>query len=206
MFKLCINSEWTCRDCKYVQKADAVDETGLSIQIQDPSGGKLQDYIRQYLHDRVDGARCESCGSVGNRTRNRTIEAAPEVLFIHLQRFRYGPGKHGHWVPKKEVKEVEFPQMLDLSAYGANEKLRGKDVLRYKLSSVVAHHGSLTSGHYIAYAEAPTTGVMEFNDDSARACDRSRMFRPSGGFTPYILTYVSDELTKLNKNATALNI
>lgn len=195
IFKLQILSQWTCQDCKAIHTASPADEAGLQVTLRKSGKASLVDYVRDCFHDVVNDARCDNplCQSKSDRTRTRTINAAPEVLFVQLARFKQDyDARTRRYRASKDTRPVIFEQTLDLSEYAVRPEMRERGTLLYKLSSVVAHAGSLHGGHYIAFAEGPT-GVMEFDDESVRECSRQKMLKPDGSFTPYILTYTAVE-------------
>ena len=168
-----------------------MDETGISVSLRKDKG-TLRDYIRAYFHDTVEDARCDNplCQSKSNRTRTRTINAAPACLFVQLARFeQHYDRRTGKFRASKDSRPVAYERELDLGEFAVVKGQR----LRYRLSSVVAHAGSLHGGHYIAYAEkeGEKGGCMEFNDDAVREVQGGKLLNPGGGFTPYILTYVA---------------
>lgn len=197
LFKLRVLSQWICEDCSEVHTSNPQDETGLSLQLKSPAGAKnILDYVGAYFSDTVSDARCENlnCRSKRDRRRTRTIGAAPRVLFVQLQRFEshYNAATR-QFRTNKIDKDVRFPQELDLSAFAHEQSLKRQKAFTYKLSSVVAHSGTLRFGHYVAFAEGPTGAVRKFDDEFASASSMAEMLRPQGSFVPYILTYVSTE-------------
>jgi len=204
MFKLRVLSEWTCQGCQQVHTAQPQDETGLQLQITSPAGPNttIQSFVEAYFSDVVIDAECERCKSRSNRRRVRTINAPPEVLFIQLQRFERDYNiSTGRFTTSKITKDVPFGQWLDLSRFAQSQTFRHPGSLRYKLSSVVAHQGTLNNGHYIAFGQGPQ-GVLKYNDSRVTKSSLSEMLHPSNDFTPYILTYTICESTTANAETT----
>lgn len=199
IFKLRILSQWICQDCAEVHTSTPQDETGLSLQLKQPADAKqLDQYIGAYFHDTVSDARCANlnCRSKRDRTRLRTIGAAPRVLFVQLQRFEsHYDARTRQFRTNKISKDVRFSQELDLSAYAHDTSLQRQKALKYRLSSVISHAGTLRSGHYITYAEGPKGILRKFDDEYVSSSDPAEMMRSQGSFVPYILTYTSCEPT-----------
>lgn len=95
---------------------------------------------------------------------------------------------------------MPIPEFLDLSPFAADAERRKRSGgggggegagWRYRLSSVVAHAGTLKFGHYVAFAAGPDGRVGKFDDDSVGPSSLKEMMRPEGSFTPYILTYLA---------------
>uniref|UniRef100_A0A2I3GT75 Ubiquitin carboxyl-terminal hydrolase n=1 Tax=Nomascus leucogenys TaxID=61853 RepID=A0A2I3GT75_NOMLE len=83
----------------------------------------------------------------------------PEILCIHLKRFR-----HEVMYSFKINSHVSFPlEGLDLRPFLAKECT--SQITTYDLLSVICHHGTAGSGHYIAYCQNVINGQWyEFDD------------------------------------------
>uniref|UniRef100_A0A8C8LRG0 Ubiquitin carboxyl-terminal hydrolase n=1 Tax=Oncorhynchus tshawytscha TaxID=74940 RepID=A0A8C8LRG0_ONCTS len=83
----------------------------------------------------------------------------PEILCIHLKRFR-----HEVMYSFKINSHVAFPlEGLDLQPFLAKDSL--SQITTYDLLSVICHHGTAGSGHYIAYCQNVINGQWyEFDD------------------------------------------
>uniref|UniRef100_A0A8C7HKG5 Ubiquitin carboxyl-terminal hydrolase n=1 Tax=Oncorhynchus kisutch TaxID=8019 RepID=A0A8C7HKG5_ONCKI len=83
----------------------------------------------------------------------------PEILCIHLKRFR-----HEVMYSFKINSHVAFPlEGLDLRPFLAKDSL--SQITTYDLLSVICHHGTAGSGHYIAYCQNVINGQWyEFDD------------------------------------------
>uniref|UniRef100_A0A671QWH0 Ubiquitin carboxyl-terminal hydrolase n=1 Tax=Sinocyclocheilus anshuiensis TaxID=1608454 RepID=A0A671QWH0_9TELE len=83
----------------------------------------------------------------------------PEILCIHLKRFR-----HEVMYSFKINSHVSFPlEGLDLKPFLAKES--PSQITTYDLLSVICHHGTAGSGHYIAYCQNVINGQWyEFDD------------------------------------------
>uniref|UniRef100_A0A674JRX9 Ubiquitin carboxyl-terminal hydrolase n=1 Tax=Terrapene triunguis TaxID=2587831 RepID=A0A674JRX9_9SAUR len=83
----------------------------------------------------------------------------PEILCIHLKRFR-----HEVMYSFKINSHVSFPlEGLDLRPFLAKECV--SQITTYDLLSVICHHGTAGSGHYIAYCQNVINGQWyEFDD------------------------------------------
>lgn len=83
----------------------------------------------------------------------------PEVLCIHLKRFR-----HELTFPSKIANFVSFPLTdLDMRPYLYNNCRN--EATSYDLTSVICHHGTANGGHYTCYAINPGTGQWYELDD-----------------------------------------
>lgn len=85
----------------------------------------------------------------------------PEILCIHLKRFR-----HELMFSTKIGTHVSFPlEGLDLQPFVAKDS--PAQIVTYDLLSVICHHGTASSGHYIAYCRNNLNNLWyEFDDQS----------------------------------------
>ncbi|XP_013921963.1 PREDICTED: ubiquitin carboxyl-terminal hydrolase 20 [Thamnophis sirtalis] len=102
---------------------------------------------------------CERCKKLRNGVKYCKVLQLPEVLCIHLKRFR-----HEVMYSFKINSHVSFPlEGLDLRPFLAKESI--SKVTNYDLLSVICHHGTAGSGHYIAYCQNMINGQWyEFDD------------------------------------------
>ncbi|XP_066896616.1 ubiquitin carboxyl-terminal hydrolase 20 isoform X3 [Kogia breviceps] len=102
---------------------------------------------------------CERCKKLRNGVKYCKVLRLPEILCIHLKRFR-----HEVMYSFKINSHVSFPlEGLDLRPFLAKECT--SQITTYDLLSVICHHGTAGSGHYIAYCQNVINGQWyEFDD------------------------------------------
>lgn len=102
---------------------------------------------------------CEKCNKLRNGIKFSRVLALPEMLCVHLKRFR-----HDLSYSSKISSPVNFPLTgLDMRQY-LHKDCKSK-VSTYDLSAVICHHGTVGSGHYVCYAKhAPTDKWYEYDD------------------------------------------
>uniref|UniRef100_A0A452IQY8 Ubiquitin carboxyl-terminal hydrolase n=1 Tax=Gopherus agassizii TaxID=38772 RepID=A0A452IQY8_9SAUR len=98
-------------------------------------------------------------GELRNGVKYCKVLRLPEILCIHLKRFR-----HEVMYSFKINSHVSFPlEGLDLRPFLAKECV--SQITTYDLLSVICHHGTAGSGHYIAYCQNVINGQWyEFDD------------------------------------------
>uniref|UniRef100_A0A8C1Q9S0 Ubiquitin carboxyl-terminal hydrolase n=1 Tax=Cyprinus carpio TaxID=7962 RepID=A0A8C1Q9S0_CYPCA len=98
-------------------------------------------------------------GKLRNGVKYCKVLRLPEILCIHLKRFR-----HEIMYSFKINSHVSFPlEGLDLKPFLAKES--PSQITTYDLLSVICHHGTAGSGHYIAYCQNVINGQWyEFDD------------------------------------------
>ncbi|XP_034520558.1 ubiquitin carboxyl-terminal hydrolase 20 isoform X3 [Ailuropoda melanoleuca] len=102
---------------------------------------------------------CERCKKLRNGVKYCKVLRLPEILCIHLKRFR-----HEVMYSFKISSHVSFPlEGLDLRPFLAKECT--SQITTYDLLSVICHHGTAGSGHYVAYCQNVINGQWyEFDD------------------------------------------
>jgi ubiquitin carboxyl-terminal hydrolase 20/33 len=104
---------------------------------------------------------CEKCNKLRNGIKFSRVLALPEILCVHLKRFR-----HDLSYSSKISSPVIFPLTnLDMQQY-LHKDCKSK-AATYDLNAVICHHGTVGSGHYICYAKhSPSNKWYEFDDQT----------------------------------------
>ncbi|XP_038267977.1 LOW QUALITY PROTEIN: ubiquitin carboxyl-terminal hydrolase 33 [Dermochelys coriacea] len=125
----------------------------------------LQDCLAAFFaRDELKGDNmysCEKCKKLRNGVKFCKVQKFPEILCIHLKRFR-----HELMFSTKIGTHVSFPlEGLDLQPFVAKDS--PAQIVTYDLLSVICHHGTASSGHYIAYCRNNLNNLWyEFDDQS----------------------------------------
>eukprot|EP00742_Colponemidia_sp_Colp-10_P013408 GILJ01015143.1.p1 GENE.GILJ01015143.1~~GILJ01015143.1.p1 ORF type:complete len:261 (-),score=30.13 GILJ01015143.1:231-1013(-) len=168
---------------------DSTEDSGSeedSSESDDPStqrgNGRRIDSYRPELSDcldsftsseSLDGFKCEKCGRSSTSKKQMLISKLPNVLCLHIKRWRTVFTGSGQAFRSHRVKvgtKVGFPlENLDMSRYlhpriDSTEDVRKcvdrmgdtNESFLYDLSSVVVHHGKAEEqGHYTTYSKDP---------------------------------------------------
>lgn len=121
---------------------------------------------------------CSGCGSKQKSTKQFRVRRLPQVLCLHLKRFRW----HNYFRTKVDT-GISFPlRALDMSRF----VLERRRAMLYDLAAVIVHHGSgAGSGHYTAFAH--NSGQwFHCNDQTVRAAAAGAV----QACKPYILFYI----------------
>ncbi|KAJ8718592.1 hypothetical protein PYW08_002829 [Mythimna loreyi] len=133
---------------------------------------------------------CSSCKSKQKSTKQFWIRRLPNVLCLHLKRFRW----HNYFRTKVDT-SISFPlHSLDMSRFVLSNvpdtRRSGLGNNLYDLAAVIVHHGSgAGSGHYTAFA-INDAQWFHFNDQTVRATDAAAV----AACKPYILFYIRQEI------------
>ncbi|XP_061879259.1 ubiquitin carboxyl-terminal hydrolase 33 isoform X2 [Entelurus aequoreus] len=132
----------------------------------------LQDCLAAFFaRDELKGDNmysCEKCKKLRNGVKFCKMQSLPEILCIHLKRFR-----HELMFSTKIGTHVSFPlEGLDLQPFLTKDS--SAQTANYDLLSVICHHGTASSGHYIAYCRNNVNNLWyEFDDQSVTEVSES---------------------------------
>jgi ubiquitin carboxyl-terminal hydrolase 20/33 len=108
---------------------------------------------------------CEKCKKLRNGVKRCSLFELPEVLCVHLKRFRLFEYGGGIGFSGKVSQYVQFPlDGLDLKRFLHSDC--PNKVTNYRLLGTIVHMGSFTGGHYVAYIR---------RGDQWYVCDDSRV-------------------------------
>ncbi|XP_066537340.1 ubiquitin carboxyl-terminal hydrolase 33 [Hoplias malabaricus] len=161
----------------------------------------LQDCLAAFFaRDELKGDNmysCEKCKKLRNGVKFCKVQSLPEILCIHLKRFR-----HELMFSTKISTHVSFPlDGLDLQPFLAKDS--SAQITTYDLLSVICHHGTASSGHYIAYCRNDLNQLWyEFDDQSVTEVSESCVQNAEA----YVLFYKksNEEAQKERRKVTAL--
>jgi ubiquitin carboxyl-terminal hydrolase 9/13 len=106
---------------------------------------------REWLRDK-DKYRCDKCNTLVEAARDLKVSQLPQILTIHLKRFKWG--SYGTRM-EKVTHCVDCPDELDLPKMILRDPKRQIHESKYKLIAFVVHFGSSASfGHYTTYVRA----------------------------------------------------
>ena len=112
---------------------------------------------------------CPKCKSEQLAEKKMEIYSCPDILIIHLKRFRN---------EQKLDTLVNYP-LTDLDITQHVKKAKNEKYV-YDLFAVGNHYGSIHGGHYVAYAKNYLNGKWyEFNDDSVSEMNESNVVTQS---------------------------
>ncbi|XP_036452159.1 ubiquitin carboxyl-terminal hydrolase 33 [Colossoma macropomum] len=161
----------------------------------------LQDCLAAFFaRDELKGDNmysCEKCKKLRNGVKFCKVQSLPEILCVHLKRFR-----HELMFSTKISTHVSFPlDGLDLQPFLAKDS--SAQITTYDLLSVICHHGTASSGHYIAYCRNDLNQLWyEFDDQSVTEVSESCVQNAEA----YVLFYKksNEEAQKERRRVTAL--
>ncbi|EGR34211.1 ubiquitin specific peptidase 8, putative, partial [Ichthyophthirius multifiliis] len=106
----------------------------------------IQEFTKEEYLDQNEWWYCFKCKKNRKSTKQIDLWKLPNILIIHLKRFRFDKN-----IKAKIKNFVDFPiQNFDLQPYTIG---RQRDQPIYDLFAISNHEGNLSSGHYTAYAK-----------------------------------------------------
>lgn len=201
-----LQSEVRCLNCSTESKKhdpfldlslDIPDKFQLSRKYKDNEGGippcNISDCLTSFIEveelAETELYYCSTCKSKQRSTKRFWIHRLPNVLCLHLKRFRW----HNFFRTKIDT-NITFPvTALDMSQYVLSNlhdtRRSGSGSNLYDLAAVIVHHGSgAGSGHYTAFA-VNDGQWFHFNDSTVRPTECGVVAKCK----PYILFYIRRE-------------
>ncbi|XP_014283292.1 ubiquitin carboxyl-terminal hydrolase 31 isoform X1 [Halyomorpha halys] len=182
--KLVLEWDLRAKDSMVVDDADhVVEHSSVKLLKQNSElGGSvtLEECFQLYTKEEVLGAEdawhCPSCNLKQEVVKKLGLWSLPDILVIHLKRFRQPPPKNPNRSTIKLTTLVDFPANgFDMSPHlcgsgNSNmwlKKGQGSQNNTYDLYAVCNHHGqNLHTGHYTAYCRNPYNGQWYCFDDT----------------------------------------
>ncbi|XP_013182377.1 PREDICTED: ubiquitin carboxyl-terminal hydrolase 20 isoform X1 [Papilio xuthus] len=159
----------------------------------------LQDCLAAFFSaDELKGDNmysCSRCNKLRNGVKMSGVVRLPEVLCVHLKRFR-----HELMFSAKVAARVSFP-INDLNMAPYTHKECTSRVSRYALSAVICHAGTAGGGHYTCVART-ATGWHAFDDAAVTPVPPHHLHSCEA----YVLFYrkVNPQMTVLRQKASEI--
>ncbi|KAJ2882898.1 hypothetical protein IWW38_005606, partial [Coemansia aciculifera] len=183
LFEGLLTNETRCLSCECVTSRD---ETILDVSVDIHENTSVANCLNQFAagellcHD--NKFYCDNCGGLQEAERRMRLKRLPNILALHLKRFKY------HEVLGRYVKlsyRVNFPTELRVP----NTTEETEDML-YSLSAVVVHlGGGPFHGHYISIVRSGEKWVL-FDDDCVEIIKESELSNYFGDFPNFGSGYV----------------
>jgi len=152
-------------------------------------GVSLNDCLRRYCAPEYltgkEQYHCERCKRKNDCEKRILFKELPEILCIHLKRFRFD-NAYGWFAGSKNSRVVIFPVTthLDMSQFMEDPP---NQPVEYRLIGLIQHIGSMGGGHYIAYCQHKRKAQdwYEFDDVQVNPVMPEQVERAE----PYVLFY-----------------
>ncbi|KAL5535922.1 hypothetical protein ACEPAF_4016 [Sanghuangporus sanghuang] len=192
LFEGILTSETRCLTCETVSSRD---EAFLDLSIDIEQNSSVTACLRQFSASEMlchkNKFFCDSCCGLQEAEKRMKIKRLPNVLALHLKRFKYQEDV-GKYI--KLAYRVAFP--LELRLFNTADDAVDPDRL-YGLFAIVVHIGNGPHhGHYVAIVKSGASWLV-FDDDSVdsiKESDISKYFGDSNSGSAYVLYYQALDL------------
>lgn len=189
-------SEVICSSCNH--KSTSFEPfTVLSVETAQDGETTLEKCLNDFSNlENMTGDNmynCDRCKIKVDATKKLYIWEPPEILIVHLKRFKTEYISPKYSKTSKTSSKVVFP-MDGLSLDNNYSPLQIKNNgVTYKLWSIVLHKGNCNCGHYIAYCRNPVNKLWyEFNDDTVIHVPDETIEKEVITENAYVMFYVRD--------------
>ncbi|KAJ2125844.1 hypothetical protein IW147_000615 [Coemansia sp. RSA 720] len=183
LFEGLLTNETRCLSCESVTSRD---ETILDVSVDIHENTSVTNCLNQFAAGELlchnNKFYCDNCGGLQEAERRMRLKRLPNILALHLKRFKYHEGL-GRYV--KLSYRVNFPTELRVP----NTTEDTEDVL-YSLSAIVVHlGGGPFHGHYISIVRSGDKWVL-FDDDCVEIIDENELSNYFGDYPNFGSGYV----------------
>ncbi|KAJ2788082.1 hypothetical protein GGI15_000103 [Coemansia interrupta] len=183
LFEGLLSNETKCLSCERVTSRD---ERILDVSVDIHESSSVTSCLRQFAAGELlchnNKFYCDSCGGLQEAERRMRLKRLPNILAVHLKRFKYHEGL-GRYV--KLSYRVNFPTELRVP----NTTEETGDHL-YSLAAVVVHlGGGPFHGHYISLVRSGGLWIL-FDDDSVEVIGENELENYFGDQPNYGSGYV----------------
>jgi len=183
IFEGILTNETKCLCCENVTSKD---ESFLDLSVDIEQNTSITQCLKQFsatemLHGR-DKFWCDNCNNKQEAQKRIKIKRLPNVLVLHLKRFKYIEQTQRY---KKLAYRVVFP--FELRLQNTTDDARNPERL-YQLFAIVIHLGSgPNQGHYISIIKSNGRWLL-FDDENIELVDENDI-KISFGFTDEMMAH-----------------
>ncbi|BFZ03663.1 hypothetical protein BsWGS_06702 [Bradybaena similaris] len=174
-----LRSQVTCLRCH--AKSDTFDPfMDLSLDIKGVSTVEeaLAKFVKPETLDNENAYKCPKCKNKVRAQKRFSIEKAPNVLTLQLNRFDFH-----HHLSGKINRFIKYPEKINLRSYMSQ---RVGEPIMYHLYGVLVHSGhSSEHGHYYSFVKSPSKTWYCMNDSVVQQAGSNNVFSADA----YVLFY-----------------
>lgn len=169
MFEGTMTSETRCLTCETVSQRD---EAFLDLSVDLEQHSSVTSCLNRFSEEEMLCERnkfhCDNCGGLQEAEKRMKIKKLPQVLALHLKRFKYTEDLQRL---QKLHHKVVYPYHLRL--FNTTDDAEDPDQL-YELYAVVVHiGGGPYHGHYVSIIKTQDRGWLLFDDEMVEPVDQS---------------------------------
>lgn len=140
----------------------------------------LKESMDEYFKEDEIEYRCDKCKEKNNNIMLKKLLDLKKYMLITLKKFDYNP-EIGRISKKHNA--ISYPQSIDVTSYTLS-----KNIINYKLISVINHKGMLNYGHYYSFTNYKDRWFL-CNDERVMPLDINQHEKNNAA---YILVYEKD--------------
>ncbi|KAJ2511414.1 hypothetical protein GGI11_005116, partial [Coemansia sp. RSA 2049] len=168
LFEGLLTNETRCLSCENITSRD---ETMLDVSVDIHENTSVTNCLNQFAAGELmchnNKFHCDNCGGLQEAERRMRLKRLPNILALHLKRFKYNNSLGRH---VKLSYRINFPTELRVP----NTAEETEDVL-YSLSAIVVHlGGGMFHGHYISIVRSGDKWVL-FDDDCVEVISENEL-------------------------------
>lgn len=188
LFQGVLTNETRCLSCETITNRD---EEFLDLSINVAPYTSVSSCLRIFSDSEMLAGRnkffCDTCSSLQEAEKRMKIKSSPQILALHLKRFRYDENINAYI---KHACRVVFP--LDLRLFNSSDESNNPDRL-YELVAIVIHVGSgVHQGHYVSIVKIGSRWAL-FDDEDVQFISESEISQYYGDApevgSAYVLFY-----------------
>ncbi|KAK4058468.1 hypothetical protein OIO90_000629 [Microbotryomycetes sp. JL221] len=193
LFEGVLTNETRCLTCETITSRD---EAFLDLSIDIEQNTSVTSCLRQFSASEMLCQRnkfsCDTCCGLQEAEKRMKIKKLPNILALHLKRFKYEESLQRH---VKLTYRVVFP--FELRLFNTSDHVANPDRL-YELWAIVVHIGAgPTHGHYITIVKSGSRWIVfdDMNVYPIEQSDISKFFGDTPGQgSGYVLFYQAVDL------------
>ncbi|XP_035533158.1 ubl carboxyl-terminal hydrolase 18 [Morone saxatilis] len=192
LYKISLETQLQCLDCNSMQTRASY-LLSMPLHIKEDHNSLEGCMTSFFEHQELSGINCCFCEQCGKKTPSKQgvkLLSLPQILCVHLKRFRNSNG-----YTRKLDCSVTFPENFDFSdiAKEAFSTDFAQNDCKYTLHAVVVHSGYAMCGHYTAYVRHRVNQRWYYaNDSHVKQASWKEVQSTYGGYrreTAYMLMY-----------------
>jgi len=151
----------------------------------------IADFTKNEKLSQEESWYCPTCKDHKQASKKMDIWKTPSILVLHLKRFQ----NRGFWSGRKIQKQVECPDILDLTQF--LQVLDPEKPPVYQLYAVANHYGATpTGGHYTAFCKNPVYQKWYYYDDAkvSEVSDKTKIVTEAAYLLFYVAKHVPNPL------------
>lgn len=191
LYTIEVETQVTCMDCTFIHRVPNL-YFSFPLVIHEGENTLESCIISFFKKQKLEVSEkffCDRCEKKQPCAYEQKLVSLPQILCVHLKRFR-----NEHGLIKKLDSKVTFPETLKMSMFAAGQSENAASdspQADYSLFAVIVHIGSAMFGHYTAFIRQTQDQMWYYANDSRvnQATWKDVQDTYKGRETAYLLLY-----------------